>query len=1056
MSGNTTSLYSTSSSNGTTGSNNFTTLYPSTQGVLVPTTPYGNANVVALLAAGTDGANTVGNISATGNVTAGNIIAGNIYGNIVGNLVVPGATGEILYNNAGNAAASPNLTFNSATSNLTVTGNINFAQTSGLITNGSDAIELVANVINQTTGLYLQDGGDAALFANNNVIIESLDSLNWTFDTTGNLTLPTNTANINYANGVSILTSTGGAYGNANVANFLPTFGGNVNASTVFHNTTGVALQSNAWAQLQYTGSLSAPADQTNIGNGSWLYVDAAGAAFESNVTGTFSSVFFGNDGQTSASGNITGQNLITAGVVSAGGNVRGGNINTIGLITATGNVYGNYFIGNGSQLTGLPATYSNANVATFLANFGSNSISTTGNITGGLFTGNGAGLTNINAGNIIGSYGNANVIALLSAFGSNTISTTGNVVTGNLTVQSDAVITGNLTVNGNTTTVHSNVVTIDDKFINVANNAATAAAANGGGLGVGPQGSEYATLTYNSTANAWNTNIAISATGNVSGTYILGNGSQLTGLPASYSNANVTSLLAAFGSNSISTTGNVTASYLIGNGALLTSITGANVSGTVANATYAFTANTATYANIVMDAAQPNITSVGTLTSLSVSGNATAGNLLTPGVVSATGNATAGNLLTAGVVSATGNVTGAWVIGNTALQARNTSVIGNIVAAPGNIVLSKVLGSDGIYAPEAATANAMANGQIIMGYGYNGNVNANALSINTQGQGARFLVWDHVQRGNNAGTGGELNVVRASELTANVTNASFREIALAGRLSVGGGSAANTALTTNPFFFNALNGRISVGNDGSGANIGNTTLSHATAMVATMATYPGSNTGNSLCLLLNNQSAAVGSSGGNVTNMIGLGFFGAQNIGNAVGNYYGIAHTGTTNTFGYTVPATIAAQTTNYYLIYNTDNVIQNQLGQLRSYQETNYTSGTSGTVNVDKTNGQVQTIVPTGNITVGSFTNFITTASATANSITKTAQQTDTVTLIIKQGATPYTITMPTGNAQIKYAGNITTLANTANAVTMVAITGANISGTVNYMVTVSPEFV
>ncbi len=51
------------------------------------------------------------------------------------------------------------------------------------------------------------------------------------------------------------------------------------------------------------------------------------------------------------------------------------------GDISAVGNITGNYFIGNGSQLTGLPAQYGNADVADFLASFGNNSISTTGNV---------------------------------------------------------------------------------------------------------------------------------------------------------------------------------------------------------------------------------------------------------------------------------------------------------------------------------------------------------------------------------------------------------------------------------------------------------------------------------------------------------------------------------------------------------------------------------------------------------------------------------------------------------------------------------------------------
>ena len=76
MPANTTSLYSSSSSNITLSSNNLTTLYPGSSGTVTPAQPYGNANVVSLLAVGTDGANTVGNISATGNIT-GNYFIGN-------------------------------------------------------------------------------------------------------------------------------------------------------------------------------------------------------------------------------------------------------------------------------------------------------------------------------------------------------------------------------------------------------------------------------------------------------------------------------------------------------------------------------------------------------------------------------------------------------------------------------------------------------------------------------------------------------------------------------------------------------------------------------------------------------------------------------------------------------------------------------------------------------------------------------------------------------------------------------------------------------------------
>ena len=71
-----------------------------------------------------------------------------------------------------------------------------------------------------------------------------------------------------------------------------------------------------------------------------------------------------------------------------------------------------------------------------------------------------------------------------------------------------------------------------------------------------------------------------------------------------------------------LSVTGNIEASYFSGNGSLLSNVTGANVTGFVSNATHAnsaTTSTTATTAGTVTSNAQPNITSIGTLSTLSV-----------------------------------------------------------------------------------------------------------------------------------------------------------------------------------------------------------------------------------------------------------------------------------------------------------------------------------------------------------------------------------------------------------------------------------------------------
>ena len=93
------------------------------------------------------------------------------------------------------------------------------------------------------------------------------------------------------------------------------------------------------------------------------------------------------------------------------------------------------------------------------------------------------------------------------------------------------------------------------------------------------------------------------------------------------------------FGGNTTFTFNNTTGvmqvpyitSNFTGNGANLTNLNGANITGTVANAAYATNAGSAIVATLaggVTNSNQPNITSVGTLTSVTVAGNAVLGNI--------------------------------------------------------------------------------------------------------------------------------------------------------------------------------------------------------------------------------------------------------------------------------------------------------------------------------------------------------------------------------------------------------------------------------------------
>jgi hypothetical protein len=218
-------------------------------------------------------------------------------------------------------------------------------------------------------------------------------------------------------------------------------------------------------------------------------------------------------------------------------------------LLSVTGNVTGSYIFGNGSQLSGIDATSiqsgtSNVKVTTSGGNIAV-SVGGTSNVV--VWASTGAYITGVSSvsGNITG--GN---LTTAGAITNGNITITGaNIVSSGPTLYIDpngaggtdgnVIITGNLTVQGTTTTINSNTVTTNDLVINVANNAATSSAANGGGLGVGPAGAEYASLTFNNSATAWNMSVPLSVTGNITGGNLSAGTGTITGGNIVNSNAN-------------------------------------------------------------------------------------------------------------------------------------------------------------------------------------------------------------------------------------------------------------------------------------------------------------------------------------------------------------------------------------------------------------------------------------------------------------------------------------------------------------------------------------
>jgi hypothetical protein len=263
---------------------------------------------------------------------------------------------------------------------------------------------------------------------------------------------------------------------------------------------------------------------------------------------------------------------------------------------------------------------------------------------TANILTATGTGVIVSGTGNITGNIIGANIAT------AGCLSVGGNVIANaNLTVNCNATVIGNLQVCGNVTFICSNAIVTNDLFIELANNQSTFANINGAGLQIGNTGTTgLVNWTYSCAANALSTNVGISAggnitggniktaccvsaTGNITANFFIGNGSQLTGLPAGTQVVNGNSNIV------VNANGNVTTSVCGNANILVVTGTGLCVTGTT---------------NVCGNA---NVGNLG-VCCISASGNITGAGILTSGCISATSNVTGGNVATGGAISATGN----------------------------------------------------------------------------------------------------------------------------------------------------------------------------------------------------------------------------------------------------------------------------------------------------------------------------------------------------------------------------------------------------------------
>jgi hypothetical protein len=459
------------------------------------------------------------------------------------------------------------------------------------------------------------------------------------------------TSNINILNSGAILMS---PQGTANV----------ITVTTTGATVTGTLIGNSAISAI---GNVTA--GQFFIGNGSQLtgVVSVAAAALltgntlSSNVVNS-SLTTVGTLGTLSVVGNVRGGNLVTTGAVVASGDVAGSNFNAGSNVNASGNVTG----GNVIVVADISA---------------GGAISGVGNVTGNYFIGNGSQLSGIavssNAALLVGTTLSSNVtISGLQQLGTLNYLNVSNALGGNGSVNSNSITAG-------TTIVATGNVT-------------------GGNINTGGKLSATGNVESGAIVSV------ITATGNITG------GNIRTG-------------------GQVSATGNITGGNVLG---------GANVNAT---------------------------THTGTTASLS--GNVTGGNLITAGLANVAGRVEAGNILTYGTVTAIGNVTAPYFIGN---------VVGNIsgtLSAPGSN--TQVVFND------SGTANATA--------GMTFNKTSNALAVSGTVTGGNISTAGTLSVGGDTILSGNLTVSGTTEYT-NVSTLAIQDPII----SIGRGANNSSLLSSD------------------------------------------------------------------------------------------------------------------------------------------------------------------------------------------------------------------------------------------------------------------
>jgi hypothetical protein len=246
-------------------------------------------------------------------------------------------------------------------------------------------------------------------------------------------TTPFKQADIRFNNGVTLVANTANNVSinaNVTVGNIFATNIGNIASINLTGNASNVLYGNGTF------GAVPVTAFTANVNGGGFSLGNTGNIALTGGISVT-GNANIGNIGTAliTATGNITGANLVTGGVLSVTGNATVGNISATNL----GNVSSINQDGNSSNILYGNGVFSGISVTAFTANVNGNgfSLGNTGNIavTGAISATGNATSGNILTGGIVSATGNANVGNL------NVIGTvkTGVFITGNITAAATA-----------------------------------------------------------------------------------------------------------------------------------------------------------------------------------------------------------------------------------------------------------------------------------------------------------------------------------------------------------------------------------------------------------------------------------------------------------------------------------------------------------------------------------------------------------------------------------------------------------------------------------------